>query len=312
MPPSASTGSISASPRINARRASLARMNANTSSPPSLQSSDAGRLNVASSSACSHTCSADPVVLALVEMQHDLPRRRVQLRQPVVDPLRQLPLERRVAGVLRQLRRRRGEPFEEQLDRRARAPRRGRQPHVRRAQPRTRDVVDRVRIEIVHRGVRVAVERRRAHLGERRCDLLELLARSARRASPPRTRTSCARRTRAADARDPPSPRLARARAPRTSRAPCRRARAPAGGDSASRISSPTLARRADDRAADALDIGHRGHPHVQVPGRQLALRRCGSGRRRSRPAARAPRGSAGRELAQLRRGSGEDMNLSD
>ena len=63
-------------------------------------------------------------------MQRELPGRRRQLREAVVDPLRQSTLERRVPRVLRQLGRRRGQSIEEMLDRRARSVRRLREAHA--------------------------------------------------------------------------------------------------------------------------------------------------------------------------------------
>ena len=90
MPPSREQRLDVGEPADQRPRGSLARRNANTSSPPSPDSSVAGRLSVGSSDACSHTSSDSPSALALVEMETRAssgePCRAAS--SPVVDPLR--------------------------------------------------------------------------------------------------------------------------------------------------------------------------------------------------------------------------------
>ncbi len=177
--------------------------------------------------------------------------------------------------MLRQLRCRRRQPVEEQLDRRARTRRRLRQPHARRAQPRARDVVDEIRIEILHDRVAVAVERVRAHRRQRRRDQRELLLdRVVDRRRPEREplplvvfelRVDETFGDRALGELDD---REHRARGAAELDAGGRRVR------EADQLADAQLPGR--DGAPELREIRDRRHPDVQVAGRKLALRAPG------------------------------------
>ena len=172
MPCSASSGSISVSCRARSRRASLARRKLKTSSPSSC-SSEAGSPRVGSSSACSHSSSTSAVP-ALVEVEAELPGSRGATAEAVVEPAGEPPVERRVAGVARQLRLGSAEAVEEELERsRAAVPQRSAQPDAPGLQAVARDLVDEDGVEVAYGRVAVAAERGGRGLGERCRDLVE-------------------------------------------------------------------------------------------------------------------------------------------
>ena len=78
--------------------------------------------------------------------------------EAVVDPPRELPLERRVAGVGRQHRPVGGEPAHEELERRRPQRHRARERHPVGVQAVARDLIDHHRVEVVHHRVAVAAE----------------------------------------------------------------------------------------------------------------------------------------------------------
>ena len=107
-------------------------------------------------------------------MEAELPRRRGAAAEAVVDPAGEPPLERRVAGVARQLGLGGGEPVEEELERgRAAVPQRGAEPDAAGAQAVARDLVDEDGVEVVDGRVAVAVEGVGGAGRERRGDLVE-------------------------------------------------------------------------------------------------------------------------------------------
>jgi len=131
-------------------------------------------------------------------------------------------------------------------------------------------------------------------------------------ASPPRTRTSGARRTRSCGWTRPLRDRALRELQHRqkTSHAPCRELE-PAGGSSAQTISSPDTRPSGGDGAAHALDVGHpRGHPHVQCPA-ESSPSGCGPARTRSHPGCQITSRVGRAGMAQSGWGSGEGMTFS-
>ena len=104
----------------------------------------------------------------LVELERELPRRRREPAEPVVDPAGEAPLERGVAAVPRQHGLGGGQALEEELERARPAVQRGaREPHAGGAEPVARDLVDEDGVEIVDGRVAVAAERARRDRGER-------------------------------------------------------------------------------------------------------------------------------------------------
>ena len=167
MPASARTGPIVASRRSRARRGSLSRRKANTSSAPPV-SSDAGRARVGSSAASSHSssttggASAPPSTGPPSLSSRRSPRfhgARERRARPPSTQAAIAPLERRVTGAGGQLRPRSGEPREEVLGRAGDSRRGDRQPDARVAQGAPRELVDGTSVEVVDECLRVAVER---------------------------------------------------------------------------------------------------------------------------------------------------------
>ena len=136
----------------------------------------------------------------LVEMQADLPRRLLDLPEPLVDPAREARRERRVAVARRQLRVGRGQPAEERLERRRAADARAvPHLHVRVVQAVARDPVDELRVEPV-RGGDLSPRKNSAHTGRQRgaisfssvCRLSSSVApQNANQLEPPRASCGC-------------------------------------------------------------------------------------------------------------------------
>ena len=117
--------------------------------------------------------------VALVEVEADAPRRADQPLEALVDPARDLLLERAVGAAVRQVRLGRGEAVQERLDRAVAAERPRRpEPDAGRDEPVARDLVDEPRIEVVDGRDAVAVEvvgdHRRRRGGDPRQRLLDL------------------------------------------------------------------------------------------------------------------------------------------
>ena len=151
IPPSAAAARARSSCAARSPYGSPSRTNSKPSLP--CQSSDAGRLSVGSSAACSHSSSASASLPGRSSRCRPSSQRRLlHLVEAGVDPAREAPLERRVGRARRQVGLGRGE-------RRAgtrRAPASGRagrrrQPHAGGEQAVARDLVDEVRVELVER-----------------------------------------------------------------------------------------------------------------------------------------------------------------
>ena len=111
---------------------------------------------------------------ALVQVQAELPRRRGAPAEAVVEPAGQPPVQRRVAGVARQLRVGGAEPVEEELERGGTAvAQRGAEADASGLEAVARDLVDEDGVEVAHGLVAVAAERGGAGQGQRRGDPLE-------------------------------------------------------------------------------------------------------------------------------------------
>ena len=112
----------------------------------------------------------------LVESEAEQPGGAGAALEAAIDPVGDPPLERPEPGVKRQLRLDRGEAVEEEL-RRARtvAHEPVAEPYSGFAQPVARDLIDGAGVEVLDERVTVAVERARAHGGQRACDPVECL-----------------------------------------------------------------------------------------------------------------------------------------
>ncbi len=111
---------------------------------------------------------------ALVQVESELPRSRGATAEAVVQPAGQPPVERRIAGVARQLGLGGAQPVEEELERgRAAVPQRCAQPDASFLQAVARDLVDEDGVEVAHGRVAIAVEGGGGGLRERRCDPVE-------------------------------------------------------------------------------------------------------------------------------------------
>ena len=126
----------------------------------------------------------------LVEVQTQLPRSGRAARErteAVVHPARQLALQRRVAGVLRQQRLRRAEPLDEELERRRAQAGSADERDAVGAEAVARDPVDDDRVQVVDGRVAIAVERIGGDRRQRCCDLGErCLHRRVERRAPER------------------------------------------------------------------------------------------------------------------------------
>ena len=210
---------------------------------------------------------------ALVQAQLQLPRRRRAPVEAAADPAGQLTLERGVAGVRREACLGGGQAVEEELERAPAPVRGGRgQPHARLAQPVAGELVDDHRVEVEHRGLRVAVERAGAGRRHRRRDRAQRRLHVSVERRAPEGRPGAVlvdearmdepfaeRPVRQGDDREGRPSALAEGEA-------CRRSRG-----KTDQLGDLHAAHR--ELASEERDLGDRGSAHRQVRGGELALR---------------------------------------